>query len=135
MISAFVDQYYAYSFKWSFLTQTKVSHNYYMHRLTYSHSWGMPHECIWIHVNIFVFFFFYEIKINKNCFFFLRASEQRATSEEACPCCLHPRLPLHPVLSQKIRVSTENPNFYHNPNFNRIFPFWPASSSPSHALR
>ena len=49
----------------------------YIHRLRYSHSWGLPHECIRIgiriHIKIFVFFFFYEffkkIKQIKNWFF------------------------------------------------------------------
>ena len=71
-----------------------------------------------------------KFKKRKKTIFFLRASGQRAASEEACPCCLHPRLPLHPVLSQKIRVSAENPNFYDNFNLDRIFPFWPVSLSP-----
>ena len=44
---------------WWTLTLRSIYH--YTHRLTYSHSWGLPHESIqigiWIHVNVFVIFF------------------------------------------------------------------------------
>ena len=39
------------------------------HRLTYSHSWCLPHECIRIHVNVFVFFLFLKLKKKKLIFF------------------------------------------------------------------
>ena len=87
-----------------------------MHTLTYSHSGGLPHEYISmpirIHVNVFVFFLFKK----KNCFLWKKKLCKRVNDEQQTasgephpvPCaCLHPHLPLHPVLVQKIRVWAE----------------------------
>ena len=105
------------------------------HRLKYSHSWGLPHECIRIgiriHVKIFVFFFFYKIKIKiKNCFFLW---EQVSSEQQA-------RKPVHvayTLASLYILISAKKLGFRLKTLssiiiliLDRIFPFWPASSSP-----
>ena len=82
------------------------------HRLTYSHSWGLPQKCIRMHIHIhakiFVFFFFWkqeDISFDASSDWTTTNNQPRSfTHPTSFVWWLHTRLPLHPFLGLQIRV-------------------------------